>query len=274
MQKGGNEYTEQKERVLIVDDSPMILALLENFLSGHYQLIKAENGEEAFAIALEQKPDLIITDLMMPEMDGYALLKAVRSTTGIDHIPMIMLTAVDTDLNKLEGYKMGLDFYLTKPFGSDELMIHIRNLLDNRKKTKNHMERSIRLGGENLDGANMDEEFMHRMDRIIEQYLADPELKVNHLADGLSISLSTLERRLKQLFNTTPKLYIRDYRLTRAMQLLKQRRGNVNEVASMCGFDNNSYFSVCFREKYGMTPSEMLGNSYRYKKLGDEQRPS
>lgn len=250
-----------RSMVLVVDDAEMIRTLVRSFLEKTHEILEAEDGEEGLAMAMERKPDLIITDLMMPEMDGYQLIRAIRANDGINHIPVIMLTSVDTELNKLEGYKLGIDAYLVKPFTADELAVRVDNLIRNRRLTIEHINRTHRLKGADYDGMSIDNEFIHKMDRFIEKNLSNPDLKVHDIAEALSMSLPTFERRLKNLFGTTPKLYIRDYRLTKAAQMLKQRRGNVSEIASFCGFDNNSYFAVCFKEKYQITPSEMLGSA-------------
>jgi len=247
--------------VLVVDDSEILRSLVKSVLHKEYEVIEAEDGEEGFALALERKPDLIVTDLMMPEMDGYNMVRAIRDTDGINHIPIIMLTSVDTELNQIEGYRIGIDAYLIKPFANQEMKVRVANLITNRKLTKEHVNRMHKLNGAEFDSMSMDNEFIHKLDRLIEKHISNPQLKVQDLADSMGFSQSTFERRLKGLYGTTPKLYIRDYRLTRAMQLLKQRRGSVSDIARKCGFDNNSYFSVCFREKYNVTPSEMLGSA-------------
>lgn len=249
--------------ILVVDDSPLILALLDEFLGHQHELIKAKNGEEALALSLDRLPEMIITDLMMPEMDGYTLLKAIRSHHGLGHVPVIMLTAVDTNMNEQEGYRMGVDAYLTKPFDREELVLRVNNILENRRKTMAFAR--MDLNSTTDLGTSFETAFIHRLDRAIEKHVSQSSLKVAHLADELAVSVSTLERKIKHLMDTTPKLYVRDYRLSRAMQLLKQRRGNVKEIAVMCGFDNNSYFTSCFKEKYNMLPSELLGASFAQK---------
>lgn len=253
-----NTLQSTQPKVLIVDDSRLIRSLLRVVLEQNYEVIEADNGATGLTRALEVTPDLIITDLIMPELDGYEMIQALRRIDRIAHIPTIMLTSVDTEFNELEGYRIGVDAYLLKPFTKDQLLVRVEGLIRNRMLAYKavHMYRN---NGDNLQrGLEMEVSFGERLNRHVQRELSNTELKVKHLADAMAMSVSTFERRVKEHFNTSPKLFIRDYRLDHAMRLLKARKSNVSGVARECGFDNISYFSLCFREKFGFSPSEVL----------------
>lgn len=245
-------------KVLIVDDSRLIRSLLRVVLEQNYEVFESDNGASGLTKTLEILPDLIITDLIMPELDGYEMVQALRRIERVAHVPTIMLTSVDTEFNELEGYRIGVDAYLLKPFTKEQLLVRVDGLIRNRALAYKaaHIYRS---NGEYMQrGLDMEVSFGERLNRHVEHELNNTELKVKHLADAMAMSVSTFERRVKEHFSTSPKLFIRDYRLEHAMRLLKARKSNVSGVARECGFDNISYFSLCFREKFGFSPSEVL----------------
>lgn len=241
--------------ILIVDDSRLIRSLLRVVLEQDYAVSEAKNGREGLKMALETGPDLIITDLMMPELNGYQMVSAIRESANIAHLPTIMLTTVDTEFNELEGYRLGVDAYLLKPFTKEQLIVRVDNLLRNRALAYNSGHGQFNIGSRSFDP---EKSFGERLEYLLEAELSNTHLKVKHLADSLSISVSTFERRVKEHYDAKPKIYIREFRLNQALNLLKSRQTNVSGVARACGFDNISYFSLCFREKYGISPSEVL----------------
>ncbi|HCS21691.1 MAG TPA: hypothetical protein DIW47_14225 [Bacteroidetes bacterium] len=256
-QKENNPQSAQF-KVLVVDDSRLIRSLLRVILEQNYEVFEADNGATGLTRALEVIPDLVITDLMMPELDGYEMIQAMRRIERVAHIPAIMLTSVDTEFNELEGYRVGIDAYLLKPFTKDQLLVRVEGIIRNRLLAykASHIYRNS--GDQMQRGLDMEASFGDRLTRHVERELNNTELKVKHLADAMAMSVSTFERRVKEHFSTSPKLFIRDYRLENAMRMLKARRSNVSGVARECGFDNISYFSLCFREKFGFSPSEVL----------------
>lgn len=245
-------------KVLIVDDSRLIRSLMRVILEQNYEVIEADNGASGLTKALELNPDLIITDLIMPELDGYEMIQALRRIERVAHIPAIMLTSVDTEFNELEGYRVGVDAYLLKPFTKEQLLVRVDGIIRNRILAYKAAHLYRHSGDHVQRGLDMEATFGDRLTRHVERELNNTELKVKHLADAMAMSVSTFERRVKEHFNTSPKLFIRDYRLENAMRLLKARKNNVSGVARECGFDNISYFSLCFREKFGFSPSEVL----------------
>lgn len=248
-------HASKSVHVLIVDDSRLIRSLLRVVLEHDYQVSEAKNGQEGLKLALELKPDLIITDLMMPELNGYQMVSAIRENANIAHLPTIMLTTIDTEFNELEGYRLGVDAYLLKPFTKEQLIVRVDNLLRNRALAYNSNMNQSEAGHFTFESGQTFEE---RVDDFLHAQLSNAELKVKHLADYLSMSVSTFERRIKERYDTTPKIFIREFRLNHAVNLLKSRSTNVSGVARACGFDNISYFSLCFREKFGISPSEVL----------------
>lgn len=252
------KVTTSQLKVLIVDDSNLIRSLLRFVLEKDYQVCEADNGAAGLKIASDWIPDLIITDLMMPELDGYQMIMALREKEKTAHIPAIMLTTVDTEFNELEAYRIGADAYLLKPFTKDQMMVRVESLLKNRNLAY-HVLNTNFSGFDNVNNAaDPSANFKEHMTRYLESEFNNAGLKVKHIATSMGMSVSTFERRVKENYTTTPKLYIRDYRLNHAMVLLKARRNNVSGVARECGFDNISYFSLCFREKFGFSPSEVL----------------
>jgi YesN/AraC family two-component response regulator len=254
-----NTSTMGQLKVMIVDDSRLIRSLLRVVLEQNYEVFESDNGASGLTKTLETIPDLVITDLMMPELDGYEMVQAMRRIDRVAHIPTIMLTSVDTEFNELEGYRVGVDAYLRKPFTKEQLLVRVEGLIRNRALAykASHLYRGYN-GDYAQRGLDMEASFGERLNRHVEHELNNTELKVKHLADAMAMSVSTFERRVKEHFNTSPKLFIRDYRLDNAMRLLKARKSNVSGVARECGFDNISYFSLCFREKFGFSPSEVL----------------
>ncbi len=248
-------HTPKPVHILIVDDSRLIRSLLRVVLEQDYHVSEAKNGREGLQMALDSKPDLIITDLMMPELNGYQMVSAIRENADIAHLPTIMLTTIDTEFNELEGYRLGVDAYLLKPFTKEQLVVRVDNLLRNRALAYglNFSQSEAGLGTYEVERS-----FDEKLEYFLKRELANANLKVKHLADYLSMSVSTFERRIKEHYETTPKIFIREFRLHHAISLLKARSSNVSGVARACGFDNISYFSLCFREKFGISPSEVL----------------
>lgn len=241
-------------KVLVVDDSKLIRSLLRVVLEKDFQVIEADNGSEGLKVSLTEVPDIIITDLMMPELDGYQMVRTIRQEVKTAHIPVIMLTTVDTEFNELEGYRAGVDAYLLKPFTKEQLEVRMENLIRNRQLCYHQIQGTAM----NQHSAGHSEfNFDERLNQHLHIHLGNADLKVKHLADALAMSVSTFERRIKEYHDTTPKLFIRNFRLEQAIKMLRERRSNVSGVARACGFDNISYFSLCFREKFGYSPSQV-----------------
>ncbi|MDX5320753.1 MAG: helix-turn-helix domain-containing protein, partial [Bacteroidota bacterium] len=189
------------------------------------------------------------------ELDGYQLSRAIREDASVAHVPIIMLTTVDTEFNELEGYRAGVDAYLLKPFTKEQLIVRVENMIKNRQLC---LSRAPQFQPIQKASESYSEDFHRALQKQMEFQLANPDLKVKHLAEAFGLSVSTFERRIKELYETTPKLFIRNYRLDKAKEMLESRLNNVSTIARSCGFDNISYFSLCFREKFGTTPTRVM----------------
>jgi signal transduction histidine kinase/ligand-binding sensor domain-containing protein/DNA-binding response OmpR family regulator len=248
-----------QELVLIVEDNDDLRAYLREHLQERFQIIEAADGEEALAKALEQVPDLVITDLMMPNLDGYALCRKLRADENASHIPIIMLTARAEEADKIAGLEIGVDDYLTKPFSPNELRVRVRNLIELRKRLRARFSRTTLITPAEITAAPLDQKFLARIKEIVEANMENETFDLPTLSAKAGMSERQLERKLKALIDQTPNQFIRAMRLQRARQLLEQNAGTVSEIAYMVGFNNIPYFSKAFREAFGKPPSEVKG---------------
>lgn len=244
--------------VLIVEDNPDLRAYIATQLEGQFRILTANNGAAALPIAASEVPDLILTDLMMPEMDGLQLTQHLKDDPRTSHIPVVMLTAKAAREDRIGGLQTGAEAYLTKPFDAEELRALVARLTDQRKLLQEKYSRMVVLGAAPLtNSASLDEQFLQQVLRVIEEYLDDDMFGVEQLAAGVNMSRSNLFRKLDALTGKSPTHLIRELRLTRAKQLLEQGAGNTTEVALMVGFNTPAYFVKCFVDQYGITPGEL-----------------
>jgi YesN/AraC family two-component response regulator len=220
--------------------------------------LEASNGLEGLTVAREVLPDLIISDIIMPEMDGSEMVTRLKNDVATSHIPVIMLTAKSTEEDMVEGIRTGADSYITKPFNIDVLKARIDNLLRSRQKLREKYSNELMLKPRNIIIGNRDGELLSKLIGIIEENMSDPDFSVKTLADGVGLSRMQLYRKLKALVDKTPHDLINTIRLERAAQILVQKQMTVSEVAYMVGFNTPKYFSRCFREKYGMLPTQYV----------------
>jgi len=249
-------YNNDRPIVLIVDDNQDIRHHIRESLVKDFTIKEAVNGKEGLEMAIDIVPDLLITDLMMPEMDGLELCRKLKTDERISHVPVVMLTAKAEAENKIEGLETGADDYITKPFNSKELIIRSKNLIEQRKKLKEKYNHQISLEVDESEIKSVDEKFLERARKIIEKNISDCSFDVNSFYPEMGMSRMQLFRKLKALVNQTPGELIRNLRLQRAAHLIKRNYGNVSEVTYEVGFNNLSYFAKCFKEKYGLLPSE------------------
>jgi signal transduction histidine kinase/DNA-binding response OmpR family regulator/Tfp pilus assembly protein PilF len=256
-------YTEGKEDlplILIVDDHPDIRVHIRQKLK-NFRVMEASDGVGGLDISVEHLPDLIVTDLMMPNMDGVELCKKLKTDERTSHIPVIMLTAKASVENRIEGFETGADDYITKPFNMKELLIRINNLIEQRRKLRERFSREVTLQPKDIALTSADEKFLNRTIEIIEKNMGDGEFDVAALREDVGLSHMQLFRKLKALTDQAPGDFIRTIRLKRAAQLMQQKFGNIAEITYEVGFNNLSYFAKCFREMFGMSPSDYMKNN-------------
>ena len=251
--------------LLIVEDNEDMRAYLRDFLKADYRLKEATDGLGGFEIATEVIPDLIISDVMMPEMDGFELSQKLKTDERTSHIPIILLTARASEKSKLEGLETGADDYVIKPFSAKELRVRVKNLIEQRRKLRERFSREIFLKPEDIAITSIDEKFLHQTIEIVEQNMSNPDFTADAFAYKIGMSRVQLHRKLKALTNHSTTEFIRFLRLKRATVLIKQKFGNIAQVAYEVGFNNLSYFSQCFRKQFGQLPSEYAANN-----LGEE----
>jgi signal transduction histidine kinase/DNA-binding response OmpR family regulator len=247
---------DSRPTVLVVDDHPDMLSYLVAILTDHYNVRTAPDGKVALDLVQALKPDLVITDVMMPVMDGNELCARIKADDELGHIPVVMLTAKATLESKLEALETGADDYILKPFDASELIARAENLIEIRKALSTRTPPDIRLEPGEVDEPSSDQIFLDRVAGIVEENLRDGGFTVERLAGEVGISRRQLERKLRAMTRLTPLGYFRLMRLKRAAQLLEKRIGNVSEVAYRVGFSDPNYFSRLFRQTFGVAPSE------------------
>ncbi len=242
--------------LLLVEDNLDVIRYLKSLLVINYNVHAAANGREGLEKALELIPDIIISDVMMPEMDGFTLCEKLKTDERTSHIPVILLTARSSDVSKLEGLETGADDYLIKPVNAQELMTRIKNLIEQRRRLRERFSKDATLSPKDIAVTSADQRFLEKAIEIVEKEMKEPDFSVEQFSKEVGMSTSQLYRKIHALTNQTPVEFIRTYRLKRAAYLLTQKFGNVAEVAFEVGFNNLSYFAKCFRELFGKSPSE------------------
>lgn len=243
--------------LLIVDDNADIRTYIRSVFEKDYQIIEAINGKDGIEKATEKTPNLIISDLMMPEMDGFEFCKTLKTDEKTSHIPVIMLTAKANIESRIEGLELGADDYLIKPFNATEIQVRVKNLIEKQDKLRQYFNgKVIELKPNEIKVNAIEEVFIKKAKSILENHLSDNTFTAEQFSQEMNMSQSQLLRKLKALTNLTINEFIRDFRLQRAAKLLSNKSANVSEIAYMTGFESLSYFSKVFQEKYGKLPSE------------------
>jgi signal transduction histidine kinase/DNA-binding response OmpR family regulator len=240
--------------VLIIEDNTEVRAFICQRLAAHFQVAEAEDGASGIQKALDQLPDLIVSDVMMPHKNGYEVCATLKADVRTSHIPIILLTAKAEKEEKLEGLQTGADDYLAKPFDAEELVIRMANLIQIRQHLRARFATAIELKPSEVSANSVDQEFLEHAMQIIEENMSNEHFKVDFLAREIGMSRPHLNRKLRALVNQSTNQFIQSVRLQRAASLLRQQAGNVSEIAFQTGFSSTAYFSKCFKEKYGETP--------------------
>lgn len=250
--------TNRSFRILIVDDDAEIAQYISNELGNWYRFDSAPNGREALKKLMSSNYNLVISDVMMPEMDGITLLKMIKSNVKISDIPVILLTSKSEVENRLEGLKRGADAFLAKPFNMEELHILIDNLVNNvrrlRGKFSGAQEQKDKIEIVEVKGNN--DALMDRIMKYVNENLSDPDFNVGKLAEDVGISRTQLHRKMKEITGISTGEFIRNLRLEQAARLIKEGNINVTQIAYAVGFNNQTHFSTVFKKHFGMTPTE------------------
>jgi signal transduction histidine kinase/DNA-binding response OmpR family regulator len=247
---------DEKNIILVVEDNADMRHYIRGALQPHYQVIEAAAGKQGIEKAKNIIPDLIISDIMMPGVDGYELCSILKKDINTSHIPLILLTAKTTERSIIQGLETGADDYITKPFNPNILIARIRNLIELRRQLQLKRKRQMTLQPQEIHVSSVDERFYKDLQSIVEKNVSDPEFNVEQLHKKLYMGRTSLYRKILALTGETPTQFLRSFRLQRAAQLLKSNFGNVTEVAFAVGFSNTTYFSKCFKEKFHQTPSQ------------------
>ena len=247
-----------KPLLLLVDDNEEILEFLEHELNEKYTIIKAFNGQEALEILKENAVQLVISDVMMPVMDGFELCRIIKTNFDYSHIPVILLTAKNTLQSKIEGLELGADAYIEKPFSPEYLQVQIANLLTNRNKIKEYFASSPLVHIKSMAYSKADEQFLEKINESIFKNLEDAELDVEKLAKLMNMSKPTLYRKIKSLSDLSPNELINITRLKKAAELLVEGNYKIYEVADMVGYASQTNFGRNFLKQFGMTPTDYL----------------
>ena len=248
-------------QLLVIEDNPDVRNYVADIMSAEYKIVEAVNGEDGLKKSFEHIPDIIISDVMMPKLDGFQLCSKLKADFRTSHIPIVLLTAKATIKDKVEGFETGADAYIMKPFDAAELKARVMNLLKQRKRVHEYFKSHGLIEVDESGVASADKKFLIKAIEIINERIPDPSFGVEAFAEGLAVSRSLLHKKLIALTGEPPGELIKRYRLNKAAKLLEQKSGNVTEIAFEVGFNDASYFTYCFRRQFGISPSQYHKNN-------------
>ena len=268
------KHTKTKYRVLVVEDDDEIRKYITDELSQDFHVQSCMNGEEALDIVLRNTPDIVVSDVMMPLMDGITLCKKIRQNINVNYLPVILLTALTAEADRITGLDVGADAYLTKPFNIDVLRHTVLNLIRSRAALKNRFQGSQTQEAKvaKLEVNSPDDRLMQRVMVVINKNIGNPDLNVEMIARTVGISRTHLHRKLREITNQSARDFIRNVRLHQAATLLAEKRHSISEIADNLGFANLSYFSTVFKEMYGVSPSEYMEQNREDRGVSDESK--
>jgi signal transduction histidine kinase/AraC-like DNA-binding protein len=252
------DETDKKHTILVIDDNADIRHYIKMQLANFYHVIEASNGKEGLEKAVRQMPDLIISDIMMPEIDGLQLCLKLKNDIHTSHIPIILLTARTTYLQVKEGFDVGADDYITKPFNANMLRIKVNSVISNRERLRHSFGKKLPFELPASETTSMDEQFLKKIYQIIEKNISNPDFNIEHFSDDIGMSRASLYRKIKSLTNYSPNEFIKNYRLQAAIKYLRETDLSVSEIAYKTGFNDPAYFTNCFKKAHKVSPSEYL----------------
>ncbi len=256
----GNVNHKHKPILLIVDDNHDIRTFVNHHFLPEYDVVEAVDGKEGWIKALELIPDIIITDIMMPHIDGVGLCKKIKNDECTSHIPVLMLTALTAKEKQIDGISAGAEDYIVKPFDVTVLKAKVDNILYIRKSLRERFSKEMLLKPRDIVLASPDEKFLRKVIQVIEKNISQPNLDVDFLAKNVGVSRTQLYRKLSALTDMAAKEFVKDIRLKRSAQLIPQNKLTISEIAYEVGFNDVSYFRKCFKEKYGVSASHYTKN--------------
>ncbi len=245
---------DSKKVILLAEDDIELNKFIRNALSEHYKVITTFNGKEAFKIAKNQLPHIIISDIMMPEMDGISLCKAIRKDELTSHIPIVLLTAKSEAENKILGFKYGADEYVVKPFELSVLKARIQNLIRQRIGLQKYYKKAIPVAYKSENVNQFEINFMKKVDLIVAENYKLPDFNVYHLAQKMNMSRTSFYRKFMSITDSSPKDYITNFRINKAIEFIETGHESFGEISFLCGFSSQSIFSIAFKKVKGMTP--------------------
>ncbi|WP_460190232.1 hybrid sensor histidine kinase/response regulator transcription factor [Urechidicola sp. KH5] len=255
--KDRSESNKLNTTILIVDDNADIRAFIKSIFNNIFKTLEAKNGIEALEICQNKEVNLIISDLIMPNMDGLTLSKSIKENEKTLHVPVILLTARTSKIFEEQGYNAGADLYVTKPFNPNVLRAQVEGLLHGREKLREFFENSISLeSSESISIGRLDQEFLNKVSLVVSENLNNPNLTREFLASEMAVSASTLYRRIKTITDLDISAFIRTIRLKKAAQMIKNKEDNISGIAYQVGFNDPKYFRKCFIQQFGITPSK------------------
>ena len=246
----------EKPLLLVVEDNIDVRKYIISHLESDYRIHEAFDGEDGLERALNYIPDLIISDVMMPKMDGFELCNKLKTDEKTSHIPVIMLTAKATSEDKIEGYETGADDYIMKPFDAAELKVRIRNLIETRRKLQEKFSSDDYVIPKELSA--VDKTFLNKVLKVINEHLSEEDFSIELLSKESAMSKEQIYKKLKALTGKSPSLFLRSIRLTRAKKMIKENKNTISEISYLVGFSSPAYFTKCFKEEFGNSPSDLL----------------
>ncbi|NIM15395.1 MAG: response regulator [Candidatus Aminicenantes bacterium] len=246
---------QEKDIILVIEDSADVRDYIRGSLEPVYTVVEAKDGQEGIQKAKEIIPDLIISDIMMPGVDGYELCRQLKNDINTSHVPVILLTAKASEESIIQGLETGADDYITKPFNTKILCARIKNLIDLRRHMQQTLNREMTMQPVKMSASQLDKKFINQLKDVLKENISDPDLNVDQLCKKMNMSQPTLYRKIHALSGESPTEFIRSYRLKRGAELLKNNFGTVLEVAFEVGFSTANYFAKCFKKKFHQSPS-------------------
>jgi YesN/AraC family two-component response regulator len=225
-----------------------------------YQIKTASNGKEGLELAFEEIPDIVISDVMMPVMDGFGFTKKLKENEITSHIPIILLTAKSEDKDKLDGVHSGADSYVIKPFNSQLLKATVTNLIENRRKLQSRFAQEVLIRPKDISISSADEQFLERLQKVMDQHLTQTDFSAERFSKEMGVSRMQLHRKLKAITGQSTSEFIRSQRLKLAYNLLKDKKANISEIGYTVGFNDPSYFTKCFKQEFGASPTDYFSS--------------